>query len=135
MASATRPRRESLYLRGFAHANPVPAACRIGSYLETGVITGRDPETKEMPDALDAQVANIFAHSRELMDIAGGTCGDIVKMIFHLVDYRNRDALNREWVAMFPDPADRPTRQVMAAVLDGKTLVQAELVAILSETD
>lgn len=124
-------RRESIYLTGFAHKNPVPAACRIGGYLASGVLTGRDPESHEMPSGLDAQVANIFAHVRELMHAAGGSTDDIVKMTFYLTDYRNRDALNREWVAMFPDPASRPTRQVMRADFDGATEVQADLVAIL----
>jgi enamine deaminase RidA (YjgF/YER057c/UK114 family) len=127
------PRRESIYLEGFAHANPVPAACRIGPYLQTGVITGRDPETHEMPESLDAQIVNVFAHVRELMSVAGGSTDDILKMVFHLASYRDREALNREWTAMFPDPADRPTRQVMAATLDGASLVQAELIAILDE--
>lgn len=127
------PRRESIYLEGFAHKNPVPAACRIGPYLTSGVLTGRDPETHEMPTSLDAQVVNVFAHVRELMGAAGGSTDDIVKMTFHLVRYRDRDALNREWVAMFPDPASRPTRQAMAAVLDGDALIQADLVAILPE--
>lgn len=125
-------RRESIYLEGFAHKNPVPAACKIGSYLETGVITGRDPETQEMPRDLDAQMSHIFTHVREVMRAAGGDPDDIVKMVFHLVEYREREALNREWVALFPDPNNRPTRQVMAAMLDGDSLVQAELVAILA---
>ncbi len=126
-------RRQSIYLEGFAHVNPVPAACRIGPYLQTGVITGRDPETHEMPEGLDAQMVNVFAHVRELMGVAGGSTDDILKMVFHLVAYRDREALNREWVAMFPDPESRPARQVMAATLDDASLVQAELIAVLDE--
>jgi enamine deaminase RidA (YjgF/YER057c/UK114 family) len=127
------PRRQSIYLDGFAHKNPVPAASRIGQHLYTGVLTGRDPRTHEMPADLDSQVANIFAHVRELMRVAGGSTDDIVKMTVYLSDYRDRAQLNREWVAMFPDEASRPTRQVMSAVFDGDTRVQADLVAILGE--
>lgn len=127
------PRRQSIYLQGFAHQNPVPAACRIGPYLTSGVLTGRDPETHEMPESLDAQLAHAFTHVRELMRAAGGSTDDIVKMTVHLVRYRDREALNREWVAMFPDPNDRPTRQVMAATLDGASLVQLELTAVLPD--
>ena len=103
-------RRQSIYLEGFAHVNPVPAACRIGPYLQTGVITGRDPETHEMPEGLDAQMVNVFAHVRELMGVAGGSTDDILKMVFHLVAYRDREALNREWRAMFPGPESRDAR-------------------------
>lgn len=126
-------RRQSIYLEGFAHVNPVPVACRIGAQLQSGVITGRDPETHEMPEDLDTQLVNVFAHVRELMRVAGGSTDDILKMTFHLVHYRDRAALNREWENMFPDPADRPARQVMAATLDGASLVQGELVAVLPE--
>lgn len=125
------PRRVSINIEGFAHANPVPVACRIGPHLVSGVLTGRDPETHEMPDSLDAQVTNIFAHVRAVMAAAGGTTDDILKITVYLANYRERDALNREWLAMFPDPENRPTRQVMAATFDGATLVQADLTAVL----
>lgn len=127
------PRRQSIHLEGFAHANPIPVACRIGSQLHTGVLVGRDPVTHELPEGLDAQLANVFAHVRELMRVAGGSTDDIVKMTFHLAEYRDREALNREWAAMFPDEADRPARMVLAATLDGGALVHAELVAVLPD--
>lgn len=124
-------RRQSYYLEGYAHQNPVPVASRIDLHLYSGVITGRDPETTAMPQGMDAQCANLFGHVRELMELAGAHTDDIVKMTFYLRNYRDREALNREWVAMFPDPENRPARQVMAAELDGLTLVQGDLVAIL----
>lgn len=124
-------RRESIYLEGFAHANPIPVAARIGPHLQSGALTGRDSATGEMPESIDAQMANVFAHVRELMRAAGGGTDDILKLTFHLAAYRDREALNREWAAMFSDAADRPARQVMAASLDGGALVHAELVAIL----
>lgn len=126
-------RRESIYLDGFAHGNPIPVACRIGPHLQSGALTGRDPLTGDMPADLDTQVRNIFTHVRELMRVVGGSTDDILKLTFHLVRYRDRDALNREWALMFPDEADRPARQVMSATLDGAALVHAELVAILPE--
>lgn len=124
-------RRQSIYLTGFAHANPVPVASRIGPFVHSGVLTGRDPRTGEMPEGLDAQCSNVFAHVRELMAAVGGTTDDIAKLTCHLVSYRDRAALNREWEAMFPDPENRPARQVMAATLDGGALIHCDLVAIL----
>ncbi|WP_062388061.1 RidA family protein [Demequina iriomotensis] len=126
-------RRQSIDLQGFSHANPIPAASRIGPHLYSGVLTGRDPGTREMPVSLEAQCVNVFMQVRSLMAAAGGQLDDIVKMTFWLADYRDRDALNREWVAMFPDPDDRPARQSMAATLDGGCLIQCDLVAILEE--
>ncbi|MER5278591.1 RidA family protein [Streptomyces sp. NPDC002809] len=129
------PRRVSVHLPGFGHANPVPVASRIGPFLASGVLTGRDPATGEMPTGLPAQCANVFAHVRALMETVGGTTDDILKMTFWLAAYRDRDALNREWTEMFPDPAHRPARQVAAAQLDGGALVHCDLLAILGDTN
>jgi len=52
-------------------------------------------------------------------------------MTFWLVDLRDRDALHREWLAMFPDPTNRRARQAVAAQLDGGALVHCDPVAVL----
>ncbi|MQY22578.1 RidA family protein [Nocardia macrotermitis] len=127
-------RRVSVNPPGFAHTNPIPVGSRIGPFLASGVLTGRDPVTGELPDSLDRQCANVFEHVRALLGAAGGTTDDILKMTFRLVDYRDREALNREWLAMFPDPATRPARQAVAAQLDGGSLIHCDLLAVLDES-
>lgn len=122
--------RTSIELPGFGHDNPVPVASRIGPFLFSGAITGKDPETKSFPESLDAQVANAFGHIRALMAAAGGSTDDIVKLNVHLVDARDREALNREWLEMFPDPASRPARHVSGAELSPGALINCELVAV-----
>ena len=125
--------RVSIYLQGFGHDNPIPVASKIGPYLASGVLTGRDPETQRMPVDLASQVANVFEHIRNLMAAAGGGPEHILKLNIHLVDYRDRAALNEHWLQMFPDPASRPARQVMAATLDRGALIQADLLAIVPD--
>jgi 2-iminobutanoate/2-iminopropanoate deaminase len=127
------PRRASIHIPGFAHANPIPAASRIGPHLASGALTGLDPATGAMADGPEAQTAVVFGHIRALMAAAGGSTDDILKLTFRLADARDRDALNREWLAMFPDASSRPARQVVAASLDGGALVHCDLVAILPE--
>ena len=126
-------RRFSIDIPGFGHSNPIPVASRIGPLLASGALTGRDPETRDMPEQMDRQCANVFAHCRALLTAAGGTTDDILKMTFHLADAGDRDALNREGLAMFPDPASRPARQVLAARLDGIALVHCDLLAVLGD--
>ena len=72
--------RVSIYLPGFAHRNPVPAASRIGPHVHSGALTGRDPDAGEMPPTLDAQCANVFGHVRAVMAAAGGSTDDIVEI-------------------------------------------------------
>ncbi|WP_151775332.1 RidA family protein [Streptomyces abyssomicinicus] len=125
--------RTSVDLPGFGHVNPIPAAGRIGPFVATGAITGRDPATGEMAPDADRQFAHVFAHVRTLMAELGGTTDDILKMTFHLADPDDREALNREWLAMFPDPACRPARQAIAARLDRGAVVHCDLLAVLSD--
>lgn len=127
--------RTSIHLDSFAHENPVPAASRIGPFLYSGVLTGRDPRTKVIPQDLDGQLSEVFDRIRDVMTAAGGGVDDIIKLTFWVADYRDRAALNREWTAMFPDERSRPARQVMAAQLDRGSLVQCDLVAVLPTGD
>lgn len=129
------PGRASIEIGGFSHANPIPAASRIGPFLATGALTGRDPETGEMPPGIDAQCANVFSHVRAVLHAAGGSADDILKMTFHLAEPDDREALNREWVAMFPDPATRPARQAIGARLSRGALVHCDLLAVLPQDD
>lgn len=126
-------RRSIVEIPGFRHANPIPAASRIGPWLFSGVLTGRDPQTGEMPTGLSEQCANVFAHVRALLAAAGGTMDDVAKMTFWLAAYRDRDALNRHWLAAFPDPGRQPARQCMAAQLDRGSLIQCDLIAVLED--
>lgn len=126
-------RRESIHIAGFERGNPIPVAARIGPLLFSGSLTGRDARTGAMPESIDEQCENVFAVVRELMSAAGGTTGDILKMTFHLVDYRDRKALNREWLRHFPDPESRPVRQVIAAHLDGGAVIHCDLVAVIDQ--
>ena len=52
-------------------------------------------------------------------------------MTIWLADPRDRDALNREWLAMFPDAGSRPARHVVPASLDGGALIHADVLAVL----
>ncbi|MFD7811525.1 RidA family protein [Streptomyces sp. NPDC059785] len=125
--------RISIELPGFGHANPIPVASRIGPFLASGALTGRDPASGVLPTGLDQQVVNVFAHVRALVRAVDASTDSILKMTFHLADPRDRETLNREWLAMFPDPAHRPARQVIAARLDGRALVHCDLLAVLPE--
>jgi len=126
------PKRESLHIAGLApHKNPIPHCVKIGGLLFSGAIVGFDPNTHELPEDLDAQVSNAFANMRTLVEGAGGSTDDIAKITVHLADAGDRSALNREWLAMFPDEGNRPVRHAVQAPLAGKTRIQLEITAVL----
>ena len=122
--------RKSIHIGGFRHANPIPNACRIGNLVMSGVILGRESEGK-MPETLEAQSANMFAHMKATVEAAGGTTDDIIKMTVWLKDRSQRGPLNAEWLKMFPDEHSRPARHSQHADMEGGSLVQCDFTAVI----
>lgn len=126
-------RRKSIHIDGFAHKNPIPNASVIGNMLVTGVIMGRDTRDDTIPETIEEQCAILFRHVRDIMDAAGGSTDDIIKMNVWLKDVSDRSALNAEWTAMFPDPKNRPARQAFALEGDSIVMIQCDLMAVLGD--
>ena len=127
-----KTRRQSIDGSRPRHENPIPNACRIGNIVMSSVIGGSNPGTRELPAALEAQVANVFGYIKHDVEAAGGTVDDIIKVTFWVKDpVKQRAALNDEWVKMFPDPGSRPARHTQHLPADARALVQADFIAVL----
>jgi enamine deaminase RidA (YjgF/YER057c/UK114 family) len=124
-------RRSSISIPDFVHRNPIPNACRVGNLVMSGVINGVDPATGRVAPTLAAQCTFMFAHMRKIVEAAGGSTDDIVKVTVWLKDRSQREALNEAWVAMFPDESARPARHSMQAALEGDVLIQCDFTAWL----
>ncbi len=124
-------KRKSVYAKNFRHSNPIPNASRIGNLLISGLINGVDPATGKVAATLEAQCAHMFAHMRETVEAGGGTADDIIAINVWMMDRAQRQAVNREWLKMFPDEASRPARRTMKADLEGGILVQCDFTAVI----
>ena len=127
-------KRRSINVAGASHANPIPSASRRGPFLVTGAISGTDPATGKVPDDLDAQCRLMFDNVRRVMDAAGGTPDDIIKMSVWITDRALRPILNKHWVEMFPDPHSRPARHTLTSTdFNPPMQIQCDLLAVLAE--
>ncbi|HLG76642.1 MAG TPA: RidA family protein [Ktedonobacteraceae bacterium] len=127
-------RRQSIEIEGLSHGGmPIPLASKIGNVLISGGMMGMEPGSGTLPENIEEQCHHLFNNVRRLMEVAGGSLDDILKMTFYVKDRTSRAAINREWVAMFPDEASRPARHTLSADLPGPLLVQCEIYAILQE--
>jgi enamine deaminase RidA (YjgF/YER057c/UK114 family) len=126
-------KRKSIEIEGFAHKNPIPAACRLGNMLMTGIITGTDPATGKLAATLEEQCANVFHHVRSIMQAVGGPTDDIIKMNVWMADRSRRDVLNAEWVKMFPDAGSRPARHTSQTSLEGGQLIVCDITAVFEK--
>jgi 2-iminobutanoate/2-iminopropanoate deaminase len=123
--------RKSIEVSGFKHGNPIPAASRIGNLVMSGVISARNAQTGKLPDSLAGQCAAMFANVREIVEAAGGSPDNIIKMTVWLRDLSDRKALNEEWLKMFPDPAARPARHALQHQGDPSHLVVCDFTAVI----
>lgn len=125
-------RRSTIHVEGFSHANPIPAAARVGPLLMSGLINGTDPATGKLAEGLEAQCACMFRQIRNVLAAAGGTPDHMVRLTVWLKDRSQRAPLNEQWLQMFPDPHNRPARlSLEAGGLSAGILVQCEITAYI----
>lgn len=128
-------KRRSITVAGLHHGGqPIPTASLVRGLLVSGGIAGLDPETGQVPDDLEHQVAVVFANIRRIVEGAGGSTGDIARLTFYARDRSSRDAINRNWSEMFPDADSRPARHTLIYALPDPMLVQCDLIAVLDDT-
>jgi len=108
--------------------------CIIGQLMMTSGIFGMEPETRKTPTDIESQCKLMFENIRRVMEAAGGSVEDIIKVVVWAKDKSFKEAVNKEWLQMFPDEHSRPARHTMLYQgFSGNTLVQCEIVAVLSE--
>ena len=101
--------RRSIDIQGLSHLTAIPAASRIGPLLVSSVIPPYDPGTRNVPDALEDQYANLFRHAERMLQGAGADWDCVAKMEFW-TPTADKGALDPFWIERFPDPASRPAR-------------------------
>jgi 2-iminobutanoate/2-iminopropanoate deaminase len=106
--------RRSIDIESFRHSNPIPGACRIGPMIASSVIIGRDPDSTSVPDDVESQIANLFAHMGELLREAGAGWEHVIKIDFSVPSLDDRAAINVPFLEHFPDPGSRPARHTTA---------------------
>ena len=127
------PKRRVYDIPGLKHATPIPMAARVGNMLFTSGVMGRDPETGKIPADPALQSELIFRHLRSLLEQAGGTTGDIGHLTVFVKDLKYREDVDREWLKMFPQEDDRPSRHTLRYDLPGDMLIQIEMIAVLDQ--
>ena len=83
-----------------------------------------------MPSDLAEQARWAFEHVRRIMAEAGGSPEDIAHMNVYVKSRDIRPLVNEQWVAMFPDEENRPTRHtIQYDALAGGMEMQIQFIA------
>ena len=114
-------RRKSIEIPGVTHGSaPIPMASQIGKMVYSSAIMGKDNATNSLPNQPEREIECLFDNVRAIMDAAGGSPDDIIRMSVYLRSNDLRTAFNEEWLKMFPHEHDRPARHITLVDLPSK---------------
>jgi 2-iminobutanoate/2-iminopropanoate deaminase len=126
----------SIEVEGLHHGGmPIPSAARRGPLVASGGISGLDRSTGELADGIEQQVDRLFENIQAVIEAAGGSISDIVKITFSTGNPSARSLINERWISMFPDDDRRPARHIHHRELRFGMLVQADFLAYVETTE
>jgi enamine deaminase RidA (YjgF/YER057c/UK114 family) len=113
-------------------APPLSFAARTGDLLYISGIPGFDAQGG-LPDGFEAQFANVVTNIRRVLDQAGGSFRNLVKVNVLLTRAADVATMNKLYAEAFgPAPYPARTTCVVVALPDPKMLIEIEGVAALS---
>ena len=132
--------RKTLTIQGIDYSangvHPIPMGARLGNLIVSSILTGTNPDTRELPPDVEGQVRILFRNIRALMEDAGGTVNNIARISFFVQSKQlHRPSIDEEWTKMFPEGGYRPARIVLEVQPQGTPLVQCELIGFLESDD
>ena len=112
-------------------APPLSFAARFGDLLFISGIPGFD-ENRALPESFEAQFKNVVVNIKRVLDEAGGTFQDLVKVNVLLTRASDVATMNVLYASAFgPAPYPARTTCVVQALPDPKMLIEIEGVASL----
>jgi enamine deaminase RidA (YjgF/YER057c/UK114 family) len=112
-------------------APPLSFATRVGDLLFISGIPGFDANGG-LPDTFEAQFANVVTNFKRVLDEAGATVSDLVKVNVLLTRASDVATMNRLYAEAFgPAPYPARTTCVVVALPDPKMLIEIEGAASL----
>ena len=106
-------------------------AVRAGDTVYLSGHLGLDPTTMQLDEGIDAQVSRVFKNLKAVVEAAGGSLADVVKLNIYLTDLANFAKVNEAMAAYFSEPF--PARAAIGvAALPRGGLVEADGVMVLT---
>ena len=107
-------------------------AVRVGDTVYLSGQIGLDPATMQLVDGIDAQVIRVFENLKAVVEAAGGSLADVVKLNVYLTDLANFAKVNEAMATYFSEPF--PARAAVGvAALPRGGLVEADGVMVLTQ--
>jgi 2-iminobutanoate/2-iminopropanoate deaminase len=107
-------------------------AIRLGDLVFVTAQTGRDPETGKLEEGLEAQTRRMLANVEAILNAAGCTPADIVKVTLLLADIKDFKAVDVIYASWLPGLGVMPLparTAFQAAALPAGALVMLDVIA------
>jgi 2-iminobutanoate/2-iminopropanoate deaminase len=118
---------------GHGHHDPIPMGARIGDLYASSGVSGVDPSSADKLEPVQGAAGQShfgLGNVRALAEQGGLSADDIGHITVLVQDHADLPAVDAEWLAMFPDPANRPARQVMQLGLQRRSRAQFHMLAV-----
>ncbi len=106
-------------------------AIATGNLVFVAGQAGLNPRTLKAPKGIKAQTRQAFDNIKAILEAAGTSLENVVRVGVFLRDMDDFDAYNKTYLEYFP--RDQPARITVQAKLFGKLLIEAEAVAVLPD--
>jgi 2-iminobutanoate/2-iminopropanoate deaminase len=107
---------------------PYPPGLALGDWVFLADQGGADPETKELPDGIEAQAEQALRNVETLLKEAGLSLGDVASCLVHLSDLSLFQRYNAVWERVFATEP-RPVRTTVGAPLLNGMLIEVTAIA------
>jgi len=117
---------------GHGHHDPIPMGARIGGLYASSGVSGVKPASSDRLEPVEGAAGQAhfgLATVKALAEQGGMSADDIGHITVLVQDYADLEAIDKEWCAMFPNPNDRPARQVMQLGLQRRSRAQFHMLA------
>jgi 2-iminobutanoate/2-iminopropanoate deaminase len=107
-------------------------SARIGGLYASSGVSGVNPAGADSVEAVEGVVGQAhfgIRNIKTLVEAGGMTLDDVGHMTLLVQDYADLAVIDKEWADMFPDPNNRPARQVMKMGVQRSSRIQFHMIA------
>ena len=112
---------------GYSHA------VRVGNTLYVSGQVPRDPDNRIVDGDIEAQVRQVFANLQAVLEAAGASFRNVVKMTTYLTDRSDFETWRRVRAEILAEPYPASTLVVVEALSYPEYAVEIEVVAALDD--
>ena len=109
-------------------AGPYSQAIVAGNTIYVAGQGPYDPVTGKMPDSFEEQAGRVFENIKAIVEAAGATMANVVKVNVYLADLANFQKMNDVYRRYFSDPY--PVRATVGTQLLGGMGIEVECIAV-----